>query len=406
MLATFRAVVVGGARQVGKTTLVRDIIGRGQGSVFTLDDDAVRRRAVEDPAGFVSSLPHGSVVDEFQRAGEPFLLAVKQRLDRDRSRGQLVLTGSTSYAASRAPVETLAGRVGRLTLWPLSQGELLGHRETLLDRLFAPDTWSASHDGQLDRDEVMRRVVEGGYPEVVTEELPPRGRGDWFRAYVTDVVSREALRPIADVRMERELLQVLRLLAARSAQELVVTDIARDAELARETATTYVALLEALHLVAPLPAWATSATTRAKRRAKIHLVDTGLACHLAKVALDDLSPSAASGLAGPFLESFVVAELQKQASWSEREIVLSHFRDRNGAEVDVIVEDLATGTLAGIEVKASATPTRGDARHLARLRDTLGPRFSVGLVVHTGGVSIPLGERLWAVPVDAIWAGA
>jgi uncharacterized protein len=174
---------------------------------------------VDDPIGFVDALPRPSAVDEFQRAGRGFLLAVKQAADRDRTRGQLLLTGSTNYLADRGLSETLAGRAGRLQLWPLSMGERLGVRETFVDRLFEPSAWPGSAEA-VPRAELVKVLLEGGYPEVVTEGLVGRQRRDWFEAYVHDVVSREALRPIAEVRLEAELRKLLRLLAARTGQEL------------------------------------------------------------------------------------------------------------------------------------------------------------------------------------------
>ncbi|MGH8897972.1 MAG: ATP-binding protein [Egibacteraceae bacterium] len=213
-----------------------------------------------------------------------------------------------------------------------------------------------------------------------------RQRRAWFDAYVRDVVSREALRPLADVRLETELRRVLRLLAARTAGELVVSDLAADAELARETTANYVGLLEALYLVVRLPAWATSATTRAKRRSKVLILDTGLAADLCGAGEAEFGPRADGRLAGALFETLVLTEAHKQTAWCERSLDLAHFRDRQGAEIDLIVEDRHTGQFAVVEVKLTSTPVERDARHLARFRDRLGERFTVGLVVrpHVG----------------------
>lgn len=403
MLGSFRLVVLGGARQTGKSTLVDDLLGLPTGARFTLDDPAVRRRATDDPTGFLESLPRPSAIDEFQRAGEDLLLAVKRAADRDRRRGQLLLTGSASYLAGRGVTETLAGRAGRTVLWPLSAGERRGVRETFVDHLFEPGAWPSPPSDPVSRTELVAWMVEGGYPEVVTGHQTTRQRTRWFDAYVADVVSREALRPIADVRRELEMRRVLRLLAARTGQELVVTSLAKDAELDRATVTSYVALLEALYLIVAIPAFATNATTRAKRRPKVVLTDPGLAAHLAAAGPAVFAPAAGGTLAGALFETTVITEIAKQATWSDRTVDLSHFRDRNGAEVDLVVEDRRTGRLAGIEVKLSSTPTAHDARHLALLRDALPGRFVVGLVVHTGQHTLPLGDRLWAVPVTALW---
>jgi predicted AAA+ superfamily ATPase len=402
LLEAFRVVIVGGARQTGKTTLVRDLLKLPGHAWFSFDDEAVLARAIDDPVGFVDALPRPAAVDEFQRAGRGFLLAVKQAADHDRARGQLLLTGSTNYLADRGLSETLAGRAGRLMLWPLSMGERLGVRETFLNHLFDPMAWPGQSDG-LPREELVGTLLEGGYPEVVTEGLAGRRRRDWFEGYVHDVVSREALRPIAEVRLETELRRLLRLLAARTGQELVVSGVATDAEVGRETASNYVTLLAALHLVTLLPAWSTNVTTRAKRRPKVVIVDTGLAADLCGLGERTFAPTADGTAAGALFETFVTTEVFKQASWSERSVDLSYFRDRDGAEVDLIVEDRRSGELAGLEIKLTGTPVGRHARHLVALRDKLGDRFKTGLVIHAGRQTLPLGDRIWAVPVSALW---
>lgn len=402
MMTAFRLVILGGARQTGKSTLVTDLLGFPPSASFTLDDVGLRRRALEDPSGFVAALPRPAAVDEFQRAGEALLLAVKERVDRDRSRGQFLLTGSASYLADRSVTETLAGRAGRLVLWPLSAGERRGVRERFVDRLFDPDAWPPAVE-TTDRRDLVAWMREGGFPELVTEGLGVRQRTRWFDAYVDDVVSREALRPLADVRRETDLRRVLKLLAARTAQELVISGLTADSHLDRGTVASYVALLEALYLVVLVPAWATSATTRAKRHPKVFISDPGLAAHLAGTSDADFGPHSDGRTAGALFETTVVTEIAKQATWSDRAVELSHFRDRNGAEVDLIVEDRHTGALAGIEVKLTSSPSSRDARHLALLRDRLPGRFTTGLVVHAGPYTLPLGDRLWAVPVSALW---
>ena len=403
MLQVFRLVIVNGARQSGKSTLVDDLLGLPAGSRFTLDDPAVRRLASDDPVGFLAGLPRPAAIDEFQRAGPDLLLAVKQAADRDRSRGQLLLTGSAGYLTGRDVTETLAGRTGRLVLWPLSGGERRGVRETFVDHLFEPSAWPPPAAGPVGRAQLVDEVLTGGYPEVVAESLTERRRARWYDSYIADVVSREALRPVADVRAELDLRRVLRLLAARTGQELVLTDLTRDAELDRATVSTYVSLLQALYLVVEVPAFATSATTRAKRRPKVFITDSGLAAHLANAGPATFGVGGDGALAGALFETAVLGEVAKQAGWSDRVVDLSHFRDRNGPEVDLVVEDRRSGRFAGIEVKLTATPTTAHARHLALLRDRLPERFTVGLVIHTGTHSLPLGDRIWAVPTTALY---
>lgn len=172
--------------------------------------------------------------------------------------------------------------------------------------------------------------------------------------------------------------------------------------LARSTTADYPTLLEALHLVVRIPAWATSATTRAKRRPKIFVVDSGLAGHLIGASTSSFAATADGRDAGMLFECFVTTEICKQLSWSGLGLRVSHFRDRNGAGVDLILED-RRGDLACIEVKLTATPLARHMRHLAMLRDRLGPRFRVGVLLHAGTQTLPLGERLWALPVSSLW---
>lgn len=404
MLKTFRVVHLGGARQSGKTTLTRDLLPATGGSSVTLDDEALLLRARDDAAGFVASLERPARIDEFQRAGEGLVLAVKAAADVDRRRGQFLLTGSAGSLSAGRGVETLAGRAGRTVLWPLSQGEQRGDVEVFLDRLAEPGTWPPPDVWKAPaRDEVIAAVGRGGYPEVVTEQLTLRARSRWFAAYADETIGREAVRSLVERAPGPELRRFLRVLAARSGRELVMTDLARDVGISRITAARYLALLEALYLVHLQPAWATNATTRAKRAPKVHLVDSGLAAALLGLGERELRALDHDREFGFLLESFVVTELCKQTSWSDRSVDVLHFRDRNGPQVDIIIEQRATGAVAGIEVKASMTPRAAHARHLSLLRDRLGDAFTVGVVLHLGSAVLPLGDRLWAVPVCSLW---
>jgi predicted AAA+ superfamily ATPase len=407
LLETFRVLIIGGARQVGKSTLASHQLGVDPSRIFSLDDPAVLRSTQDDPVGFAEALPHGCVIDEFQRAGQPLLLALKQIVDARPDKGRFILTGSTNYLAARGASETLAGRAGRLVLWPLSVGERLGVAENMIDRLFADDLdWSASAGGSAERRQIVSWMLEGGFPEVVTDRLPPARRARWFDAYTDDVINREALRPVAEVRYEHELRRLLRALAARVGTELVIADLSRDLDLDRATVTNYVAILEAVYLLHLLPPFSTSATTAARRRSKIHLVDSGLAAHLNGLGERDFSALSTHRLLGPMVEQFVTTELLKQASWSAVPVRLSHYRDRDGREADIVIEHRRTGEIAAIEVKATSSPDARHGRHLAFLRDRLGEQFKIGLVIHLGSKTLPFGDRLWAVPASSLWSDA
>jgi uncharacterized protein len=402
LMRTFRLVILAGARQTGKTTLASGRLGTASAARLSFDDSSMLHRAEEDPVGFVDGLPTSTVVDEFQRAGSDFLLAVKLRVDRDSTRGQFLLTGSANYMAGRGVAETLAGRAGRAVLWPLSMGERLGVRESFLDRLFEPETWPP-RASPIARADLVDAILLGGFPEVVTQGLTGRRRHAWFSGYVADVVSREALRPMADIRLESELRALLRLLAARTSNELVISELANDAHLARPTTANYISLLEALYLVVQIPPWSRNITSQVKRRSKVVIADTGLAADLCSVNSSDFAVTADGTAAGGLFETFVTMELLKQAGWSERTVDLFHYRDRSGPEVDLVLEDRHTGQVAAVEIKLTATPLARHARHMALLRDRIGESFTCGVLVHAGSQVLPLGSRLWAVPVSALW---
>lgn len=283
-------------------------------------------------------------------------------------------------------------------------GERLGVRESFLDRLFEADAWPPSRASPIARADLVDIMLTGGFPEVVTQEFTGRRRHTWFGSYVADVVSKEALRPMAEIRLEAELRGLLRLIATRTSGELVLSNLANDAQLARATTANYVSLLEALHLVVQIPAWSTNITHQVRRRPKVVVTDTGLAGDLCAVRHADFQVTADGRFSGPLFETFVTTELLKQAGWSQRTIDPFHFRDGSGAEVDLVLEDRQTGRVAGVEIKLTGTPMTRQVRHLALLRDRLGPRFTVGVLVHAGTQTLPMGPQLWAVPVSALWS--
>lgn len=409
-LREFRAVVISGPRQSGKTTLLAQLARERARrdvspplSIRTFDDQAELTAAELDPATYVEQLPAPSAVDEFQRGGDGFLLAAKMRLDRDRSRGQLVLAGSTSFLTSKKVADSLAGRVGLVDLWPLSVGEAaqIDGGDQFIDRAFtAPDTFHGLSLPKVSRSDVAELIVTGGFPEPRT--MTARARSNWFRSYLATIATKDVIDEVGEVRKLSEFRRVLDLAVARSAHEANAAAIAADAGLHPTTVAQHVELLRSLMVVHELPAWATSATTKAKRHPKRYAVDTGLAAAVLgtdATALTDVR----SPLFGQLFETFVVNELAKQRTWADTDVRLHHFRDRAGAEIDALI--VGPGQrIIGIEAKGSASISPADARHLSAFRDKVGDRFVHGVVFYLGEQVLSLGERLIALPVSALWA--
>jgi predicted AAA+ superfamily ATPase len=243
------------------------------------------------------------------------------------------------------------------------------------------------------------RLVRGGYPELV--EASPAQAARWYRNYVRTVVERDIVEA-STIAQADELPMLLRLLAANTSGEMVMARLAGDARMSADTVARYVGLLELVGFVVRIKAWTPSLTSREKRHPKVVVTDTGLACGLLGRRAEGVG-LVTSPLTGPLLESFVTMELIKQRGWSQAQPAIRHWRDRNGAEVDLIVED-DSGTIAGVEVKAASTVATGDVKHLQALRDKLGNRFAAGVVLYLGDRVVPLGDRTWALPVAMLWA--
>ena len=398
-LADTPAIFLHGARQTGKTTLVRSLIETGlEATYLSLDRTATLEAARADPEGFVRRLEGPVILDEVQL--EPALFrALKAEIDRDRRPGRFLLTGSAHLLVLPQLSESLVGRMEILTLWPLSQSELEDRAADAVDRL-----WDAAPlpVGDLDdADDLLARLVRGGYPEVASRGSAARRRA-WFDAYLSTLLQRD-VRDLANVDGLIAMPNLLRLLAARATALLNATELSRSSGLALTTLRRYLGLLEGVFLVQRIPAWSTNLSKRLVRSPKIGVIDSGLHCHL--LGLDARRLAGDRKVLGAVLEGFVVQELTRLASWSEARPRLFHYRTHSGQEVDVILED-AAGSVVGVEVKARATVTARDFRTLRDLAEGLGDRFRRGVVLYTGSTALPFGERLHALPVPWLWRSA
>lgn len=396
-LADTPVVLLVGARQTGKSTLVRHLADSVYPARYlTLDDATTLAAARHDPTGFLAGLEGPVIIDEVQRAPELFL-AIKSSVDRQRQPGRFLLTGSANVMLLPRLADALAGRMEILTLWPLSQGEIEGAEEDFIDRLFAKELrWPAK--AALDRTEVIERVLRGGYPEVLQRETEDRRRA-WFGAYLTTILQRD-VREIANIEGLTDLPRLLALLATRTSSLLNLADLSRSIVIPQTTLKRYMSLLEATFLVQPLPAWSAHLGKRLVKAPKLVLNDTGLLAYLLGVNGQRLAEDRT--LLGGLLEDFVVMELRKQASWSATGPRLFHFRTPTGHEVDIVLEN-AAGRLVGVEVKSSASVTADDFKGLRALQELTGRRFLRGVVLYTGSERVPFGPHQWALPITDLW---
>ncbi|MBI3682985.1 MAG: ATP-binding protein [Acidobacteria bacterium] len=393
-LADTPCVFLLGPRQCGKTTLSKSIArDHANASYVTLDDLSALAAAKNDPAGFLRGYPGPVVLDEVQRAPELFM-ALKAAVDRDRTPGRFLLTGSANAMLFSNAAQELAGHMETLILWPLSQGELEGVEEGFLAQAFSGRIKATP---PFSPPPLLDRIRSGGYPEVLLRAAGTR-QAAWFDSYLSTILERE-VRDLAQIERLAQMPRLLSLLGAQACGLLNFSEIARDFAIPQTTLKRYVALFEATFLVQLLPAWWTSTRKRLIKSPKLLLTDTGLLAHvLGEYANPERN-------IGKLLENFVAMELLKQATWSKFRVSLFHFRTLTGIEVDLVLENQA-GHVVGVEVKTSATVSNADFKGLRVLAETAQHRFRGGIVLHTGDQTVSFGEKLWAVPVQALWESA
>lgn len=396
------SLIIEGARQVGKSTLARQVADDGAVHV-TLDDEQVRDAAAADPEGFIGQAGDGQlVIDELQRLPS-LTLALKAAIDRDRRPGRFIVTGSASLLTVRGTADSLAGRAARLRLHGFSQGELHEQPDDLAHTVRTAGLDSLVRSaGTHTRSGYAAIVVGGSYLDAIP--LSARDRGEWIDDYLRSIITRD-LPELRRVVQPARAMSLLRTLSGRQSAELVQARLATDVEIPRSTLPAYLDLLRDVGLIDMVPPWTPNLARREVGRQKSFVLDSAIATRLARVTLEQLSSVPYGEALGSFLEAWVVAELRKQQTWSQEEFELFHYRDRNGHEVDLVLE-FADGAVLGVEVKASSSYSAQQFRGLVKMRDQLGDRFIGGIVLGTAERGYRYADRLVGAPISALWESA
>lgn len=393
-LADTPVVVLQGARQVGKSTLARQVADAG--AVFSnLDDPTARTFALADPIRFLQQNPSGLlVIDEAQRAPE-LVLAMKSLVDADRRPGRFLLTGSVDLLQAAGVADSLAGRKESLRVSPLSQGEL--------ERRADPEdfvTWliAGARDGGGYDCDVVERAVRGGYPATLTRS---GNRLDaWFEDYVASLSSHDASR-LASGAFPDLLESLLRLLAAQGHSELVKARVARQLGVSESAAADYLRLAGDMFLTLTAPGWGNGFLARETRRPKIGLLDSGLAASLVGFTTRGAATPEGSRFLGGLIEGFVFGELTRQQAWSQTSYRLFHLRQRN-SEVDIVVQ-LRDGGVVLIEVKSSLSVTPRAWRTIDDLQAELGSQVRAAVVLYGGSSAFTAARGVHVLPISAMW---
>lgn len=388
----FPVLMLSGARQVGKTTFLRHL-SEPDRTYVTLDDPLIQSLAKEDPALFMQRFPPPVLIDEIQYAPE-LLPHIKIAVDRDHSPGQFWLTGSQQFHLMKGVSESLAGRVGIVQIFGLSRRERIGNdaspflptSDAIHNRLQTGDTLSLQ--------ELYRLIWRGDFPAIALDD-----QMDWnlfYSSYLQTYLQRD-IRDLARVGDELSFLRFLRAAAARTAQMLNFSDLARDADVAPNTAKTWLSILQASGIIYLLEPYYTNLTKRLVRSPKLYFLDTGLCAYLTEWSSPETLEAGA--ISGPILESWIVSELLKSYRHNGHMPPFYYYRDRDGKEIDLLI--FRDGTIYPLEIKKTASPNKNHIRHfrvLKKLNMPIGP----GGVICLSEQLLPLTETAMSIPVSAL----
>ncbi len=394
-LSDTRVVFISGPRQSGKTTLAQKIAEDNM-PYYSLDDLTIRKTAPDDPVGFIRILDR-AVIDEVHRVPE-LILAIKHSVDSDSRPGRFLLTGSADFLKSPRLADSLAGRISMIRLLPLSQAELNDSRSSFLSDVFARKIPKPTKNLLIDN-KLAEVVLAGGYPEALARPSGNR-RQDWYLDYVNAIIRRDVY-DITRIDQLNAMPELLQTLAEFSGQLANYSKLGSMVGMNHVTTKKYVRVFEQLLLIHPLRPWTTNRLKRLANSPKLHFLDSGLLAALKGVSQRPIEHDRT--WFGPILESFILGELMKLASWSEERYFFSHFRQHNQHEVDIVIENMR-GYVVGIEVKASASVSKKDFAGLRNLAHACGDKFALGLVLYDHNLTLPFGDRLIAAPISTLWS--
>jgi predicted AAA+ superfamily ATPase len=378
--------VLVGARQTGKTTLVKGLTnGPHPARYVTLDDLSVLSAATSDPVGFISAM-------------RVLFPVIKQSVDRERTPGRFLLTGSANTLLLPKVAESLAGRMEIITLWPLSQAEINGAGDYLIDLLFADEPKFPVVSLQTKPD-MVDRILASGYPEPLARTNEAR-RQAWFRSDLSSILQRD-VRDLANITGLTEMPRLLAVLASRMASLLNLADVSRSTGIPYTSLNRYMSLLQAVFLIQLLPAWTANIGIRLTHSPKLLINDTGLSASF--IGLNKERLQIDGSLLGHLVENFVALELIKAIELSNVRPSPFHYHTSGGVEVDLVLES-PDGRLIAIEVKASSTVNSKDFRGIRSFAEATRDRFVRGFVFYSGDEIVPFSEKLFAIPISILWS--
>lgn len=395
MMSERRVLLLSGPRQSGKTTLTRELES-GQAEYRTLDDGTLREAAENDPQGFIKRRTQTLIIDEVQRI--PSLLpAIKMAVDKDTRSGQYLLTGSANIQSLPTVRESLAGRIAKIRLRPLAQGEISKNAPRFIESAFKQSF--SRRQTHFDRDAILEIAFRGGFPEPMV--LQDRGRRRWHTDYIDAILERD-LKEIARIHRKNAMRELVKVLAAWSGKFVDLSAIGSGLSIKRPTIESYINALETLYLVERVYPWTKTDYARVGKQSKLFMVDSGLMATLLKWKMDQVRFD--SDRSGKLVETFAFNEIMAQVDAGDGRYELFHYRDREKREIDFLIER-EDNALLGIEIKAGSAIGKNDFKHMTWFHNNLAKNQTfIGVILYTGEFPASFGNNLWAVPFGLLWS--
>ncbi|MGD8836385.1 MAG: ATP-binding protein [Desulfobacteraceae bacterium] len=395
MLSERRVLMLSGPRQSGKTTLSRELES-DQTEYRTLDDGTLREAAKNDPQGFIKRRTKTLIIDEVQRI--PSLLpAIKKAVDEDTRSGQYLLTGSANIQSLPTVRESLAGRIAKIRLRPLAQGEVMKNVPRFIESAFK-QAFVQSHT-HYDRDALLEIAFRGGFPEPMT--LQDRGRKRWHADYIGAILERD-LKEIAKIHRKNAMRELVNLLAAWSGKFMNLSAIGSGLSIQRATIESYINALETLFMVERVYPWTKTDYARVGKQSKLFMTDSGLMSSLLRWNMDQVRFD--SDRSGKLIETFAFNEIAAQVDAANGRYELFHYRDREKREIDFLIER-EDNALLGVEIKAGSAVNKNDFKHLKWFQNNLAMNKEfIGIILYTGQYPASFGNNLWAIPFALLWS--
>ena len=384
-LKYFPVLLISGARQVGKSTLALNL---GIENYITLDDINIYEMAKNDPKGFIENLEKPVIIDEAQRLPE-LMITIKEHIDRKRTNGEFVLTGSASLQGFKDISDSLAGRIGIVELYPFSLKEKSQKAENIID-IFG-DTLEAYILKKYNSD-IFEDILDGGYPEILKIESQ-KAKYLWFSSYIRTYIESDA-RELANIRNLDKFVKMYRLCMIRSGNMFNKNELQKEAGLDNRTFDSYFAVMEHTYQMQKLQPFFKNQLKRLIKTPKIYATDTGVLNHLLQInSKEELEKS---HYKGDIVETFIYDELLKANSFASKKVGLYYYRTSDKKEIDFILD--YGQKIVAVEIKASKSVSKSDFKHIYHLQKEVSELLDKGIVLYGGDTFLKLDESMYAVP--------